>query len=172
MNEPGRKSTKSPLKQMIKSESFQRQPSLVRTSSKQHRTSLPPPPATRVNTMKPIDEQKVYNHKPVPANKKRHHSRRLHNTLDDDIPLALLAYKKGYTTIYPSTRTVKDDRTNSYLSTSSSGSSSQNSIIKLQETKRKKPRRLTTPVPVEKKVIEEPIIKEKKWYSSLRKLIK
>ncbi|GAA5802885.1 hypothetical protein HPULCUR_008360 [Helicostylum pulchrum] len=169
MNERGRLSTKSP---MIKSDSFQRQPSLVRTSSsKQNRTNLPPPTA-RVNTMKPIHEQKVYNHKPVLTNKKRHHSRRLNNTSDDDIPLALLAYKKGYTTIYPSTRTVKDDRTDSYLSTSSSGSSSQNSIIKQQETKRKKSRRLTTPVPVEKKVIEEPIIKEKKWYSSLRKLIK
>ncbi|KAI8072042.1 hypothetical protein BDF21DRAFT_424767, partial [Thamnidium elegans] len=157
MNEPRRQSNKLPLKQMIKSDSFQKQPSLVRTSSKQHR--LPPP--TRVNTMKPIDEQKVYTHKPT--TNKRHHRRRLNNTLDDDIPLALLAYKKGYTTIYPSTRT--DDRTSSYLSTSSSGSSSQNSIIKLQETKKKKPRCQT---PVEK--IEEPI-KEKKWYSSLRKLI-
>lgn len=169
MSQPRRhQSTRSPTT-MVNPDSFQKQPSLAKNVSK-HRTTLPPP--TRVNTMKPIaEQQQVYQNKPA---KKRNQSRRLHNTLDDDIPLALLAYKKGYTSIYPSSHIVKDDRTNSYVSTSSSGSSSQNSIIKQQNSRRKKSRHQSmTPVPAEtKQVIEEPVIKEKKWYSSLRKLIK
>lgn len=126
----------------------------------QNDTRLPPIQAHRLsrgnstyNAMTPIFEQKQqqqqqqqgqYNNRtkivspPLSHNhhfqtKKKSHTRKSNSiAMEDDIPLALLAYKKGYTAIYPSSDAIggvqQKDRINSYLSNSSSGSSSNNSL--------------------------------------------
>ncbi|CAO3643088.1 unnamed protein product [Mucor hiemalis] len=123
----------------------------------QYDTHLPPIQKHRLSrgnsaysTMTPIFEQqqqqqqRQYNNRvkivsPPPSSHSQFQTKKVSqtrksssNAAEDDIPLALLAYKKGYTTIYPSSDRIggvqQKDRINSYLSNSSSGSSSNNSL--------------------------------------------
>jgi hypothetical protein len=118
---------------------------------------------------------------------------------DDDIPLALLAYKKGYQlSMASSSSTAVDQRIQSLLSTESS-SCSHTSLIKPaplvtrpkhttalegKKKKNKKPRpRNHPPIVTVTPVVEEPppskkkkklsfsILKNKNWLSSIRKLL-
>lgn len=198
---------------MVKSNSFiQRQKNYSLPPSPPHNLSRGVSNGQSTTTMTPIYEKQYQkNNRPKtvsPPPVSTHNikpQRRKSNpvVMDDDIPLALLAYKKGYTTIYPSfdSNVVKQqhgDRFDSYPSISSSGSSSYQSLPhnkskltsaynikdepKMLKKKQKEPTttkkrkqhqlsQINTPPIVEDILIVAPI-KQKKWYSSLRKLIK
>ena len=210
--------TKTSTPHMSKSNSFRRHASvksnsslpLQNKSSRGHNN-------LKHTSMTPIFEQQKQQQQlnnriaspPPLSNLKKSHLQRSHSSsvvTDDDMPLALLAYKKGYTHIYPSSDSIgstqQTERINSYLSYSSSGSSSSIPYTKQQSnrdihkssslpstpaprnntSKRRKHRTIlppSTPPPLPQQQPriairqEETItpVKEKKWYSSLRKLI-
>lgn len=148
------------------------------------RNSFPPPTKlSRANTMKPILEG--------PSHVKRNHTRRLNHTKDEDIPLALLAYKKGYTTIYPIKPTPvaptrQDERLLSFVSTSSSNSSTPSKPIirhprpsskkiennrNMSSPQRKKSSRTHIPIEPQQDTVIIKETKPKKWFNSIRKLL-